>query len=107
MKKIGLFLSACMMICAVSYAQPNKVSADKIVGILGNKIVLKSDIDDRLADMQRQGAEIPENGKCFVLQDMLGTKALVLQAEKDSLPVSDDEVEDDIDTKIRACINQF
>lgn len=106
MKRIGLLLSGCFMISA-AFAQPNKVSADKIIAVVGNKIVLKSDVDDRLSDMQRQGAEIPANGKCLVLQDMLATKALVLQAEKDSLPVSDEEVEDDIDTKIRAYINQF
>lgn len=107
MKRIGLLLSACLLISAVCFAQPNKVSADKIIGVVGNKIVLKSDVEDRLSDMQRQGAEVPANGKCLVLQDMLATKALVLQAEKDSLPVSDDEVGDDIDTKIRAYINQF
>jgi len=107
MKRIGLLLSAGLLISVACFAQPNKVSADKIIGVVGNKIVLKSDVEDRLSDMQRQGAEVPANGKCLVLQDMLATKALVLQAEKDSLPVSDDEVGDDIDTKIRAYINQF
>ncbi len=107
MKKTGLLISYCFLLCPAAFAQPGKISADKIVGVVGNKIVLKSDIDDRLADMQRQGAEVPENGRCLVLQDMMATKTLVLQAEKDSLPVSDEEVEDDIDTKIRAYINQF
>ena len=107
MKKTGLLISYCFLFCAAAFAQPGKISADKIVGIVGNKIVLKSDIDDRLADMQRQGSEVPENGRCFILQDMMATKTLVLQAEKDSLPVSDEEVEEDIDTKIRAYINQF
>ena len=107
MKKTGLFITACFLFGAAAFAQPGKIAADKIIGIVGNKIVLKSDIDDRLADMQRQGAEVPENGRCMVLQDMMATKTLVLQAEKDSLPVSDDEVEDDIDKRIRENINRF
>jgi peptidyl-prolyl cis-trans isomerase SurA len=37
----------------------------------------------------------------------MGTKTLVLQAEKDSLPVSDEDVEADIDLKIRDYLNRF
>ncbi len=107
MKKRILFTGCSFLLLVVAYAQPNKVNADKIIGIVGNKIVLKSDVDDRLLDMQRQGAEVPANGKCFVLQDLMGTKTLVLQAEKDSLPVTDEEVEGDIDLKIRQYIGQF
>jgi len=37
----------------------------------------------------------------------MGIKALVLQAEKDSLPITDEEVEVDIDNRIRNYINQL
>ena len=46
-------------------AQPKKVVADKIIAVVGNKIVLQSDIDNSLQDMTRQGMEIPENAKCI------------------------------------------
>ena len=107
MKKRILLLSSLVFFCMIAFAQTNKVNADKIIGVVGNKIVLKSDVEDRLLDMQRQGAEIPANGKCFVLQDLMGTKTLVLQAEKDSLPVTDEDVESDVDNRIRTYINQF
>ncbi len=107
MKKRILFTACSFLILVTAFAQPNKVNVDKIIGIVGNKIVLKSDVEDRLLDMQRQGAEIPANGKCFILQDLMGTKTLVLQAEKDSLPVTDEEVEGDVDNKVRTYINQF
>ena len=107
MKKQILTVACSFLILVTAFAQPNKINVDKIIGIVGNKIVLKSDVDDRLLDMQRQGAEIPANGKCFILQDLMGTKTLVLQAEKDSLPVTDEEVEGDVDNKIRTYINQF
>ncbi len=106
MKKRFLLLSG-LFVCVAAFAQPNKVNADKIIGVVGNKIVLKTDVEDRLLDMQRQGAEVPANGKCYVLQDLMGTKTLVLQAEKDSLPVTDEDVESDVDNRIRTYINQF
>jgi peptidyl-prolyl cis-trans isomerase SurA len=107
MKKQILFTACSFLILVTAFAQPNKVNVDRIIGIVGNKIVLKSDVEDRLLDMQRQGAEVPANGKCFVLQDLMGTKTLVLQAEKDSLPVTDEEVEGDVDNRIRTYLNQF
>ena len=107
MRKLYLLLSFIPAMGAASLAQGNKINADKIIGVVGNKIVLKSDVDERLLDMQRQGAEVPANGKCFVLQDLMGTKALVLQAEKDSLPVSEEDVESDMDTRVRYFLNQY
>lgn len=107
--KFRLLLTGCL-ICSVllSLAQPQqKVLADKIVAVVGDKIILKSDIDNSLADMMRQGVELPPNAKCLTLEQMMGVKALVLQAEKDSLPVSDEEVETDIENRIRYFINAY
>jgi len=89
------------------FAQQKKVVADKIIAVVGNKIVLQSDIDNSLMDMARQGMEIPENGKCLTLEQSMGVKALVLQAEKDSLPVTDEEVEADIELQIRQFISAY
>ena len=88
-------------------SQPKKVVADKIVAVVGDKVILKSDIDNSIIDMQRQNIEIPANARCSMLEQAMGIKALVLQAEKDSLPVTDEEVETIIDNRIRAFISQF
>jgi peptidyl-prolyl cis-trans isomerase SurA len=111
MKKNFFFTVATFLITLLAVAQPvtqtKRVIADKIVAVVGDKIVLKSDIDNSISDMQRQGIEVPENGRCLTLEQALGIKALVLQAEKDSLPITDEEVEVDIDNRIRNYINQF
>src|SRR5213078_3439425 len=83
------------------------IVADKIVGIVGDKIILKSDITNALADAKRQGTEVPPDGNCMVMQQALAQKALVLQAEKDSLMVSDDEVEALLDNQIRSFIQAY
>lgn len=106
MKKYFLTTILVFSICAV-FAQTKKVVADKIIATVGDKIILKSEIDNSLSDMQRQGIDIPANGKCLLLEQALGLKALVLQAEIDSIPVSEEEVEADIDNKIRYFVNQY
>src|SRR6478672_6968993 len=106
MKKF--YLTALLSLVFVSlFAQTKKVLADKIIATVGDKIVLKSEIENSIADMQRQGVAVPENGKCLLAEQALGIKALVLQAERDSLPVSDDEVDAEIENKIRYFINQY
>jgi len=105
-KKFVFVLVAVTMATSL-FAQPQKLLVDKIVGVVGNKVVLKSDIDNSLLDMQRQGMELPPDAACLTLEQALGIKALVLQAEKDSLPVTDEEVESDIDNQIRYFISQY
>jgi peptidyl-prolyl cis-trans isomerase SurA len=59
--------------------------------------------------MQRNagGQEVKGVDECTILDGMLIQKALVLQAEKDSLPVTDEEVEAEVDQKIRYFINLY
>jgi peptidyl-prolyl cis-trans isomerase SurA len=92
-----------------SSAQTKKVTADKIIGQVGDKIVLLSDINNAIADYKRQGqeAQLPPNAECAFLEGQLIQKALVLQAEKDSLVVSEDDIEAGLDNQIRGFINAY
>ena len=107
MKLKIVFLFVGMLTMANVFAQSQKVVADKIIAIVGDKIILKSDIDNSILDMQRQGVQIPANAACIILEQQMGIKALVLQAEKDSLPISDEDVDADIDNQIRYFIGVY
>ncbi|MEQ1676782.1 MAG: peptidylprolyl isomerase [Chitinophagaceae bacterium] len=103
-------LTVCFLLVSVAAsAQPQarKVVADKIAAIVGDRIILHSDIKNSLADIARQGGAIPENGECVLMEQAIISKVLMLQAEKDSLPVTDEEVEADLDNRIRTYINQL
>ncbi len=106
MRKLLLCVVLVMSALAGS-GQSARVLADKIVGIVGDKIVLRSDIVNYIDDMKRQGNEVPADAECVLLEKMMAEKALVLQAEKDSLPISDDEVEAELDQRIRYFIMQY
>jgi len=106
MKK-SLFTLFFVAIGFTLFAQIKKVVADKIIATVGDKIILKSDIDNSIHDMQRQNIDIPANANCLLLEQALGLKALVIQAERDSIPVSDEDIDADIDNKIRYFINQY
>lgn len=107
MKKLGTL--TFILISIASFAQPQKVVADRIVAQVGNKIILRSDIFNAIADYKRQGqdASLPPNPECAFLEGQLIQKALVLQAEKDSLLVSEEEIEAALDNQIRGFIREY
>ena len=108
MKKTFFLLLSCFtLFSAVSDAQSAKVVADKIYAIIGDRVILYSDIQNTIADAIRNGNKVPENAECNLLEQAVVSKVLMLQAEKDSLPVSDEEIEADLDNRIRRYINVY
>ena len=99
--KKSFLLVTLIAISATIFAQGKKVVADKIIASIGDKIILKSDIDNAIYDFERQGKEIPPNTACLLLEQALGLKALVVQAERDSVPLDESEVEGALDQRIR------
>lgn len=108
MKKIltlGFFISVITSVFA--QGQSAKVVADKILAIVGDRIILYSDIQNTIADAIRNGNQVPDNANCVLMEQALISKILMLQAEKDSLPVTDEEIESDLDNRIRKYINAY
>lgn len=115
-KRIVLFffLSGIACIFAVKAGAQNYVytagdmpAADKIVAIIGDKIVLKSDLESMMVKEEQQYGKLPPDAECMILEQMLSTNALVLQAQIDSLPVSDDDVEQRLDQRINYFISLY
>ena len=96
-----------LALTAVAQAQPQKVVADKITAIVGDRIILHSDIQNAMLDIIRQGGTVPENGTCLLTEQAIVSKLLMLQAEKDSLPVTEEEIEAELDQRMRYYISQL
>lgn len=94
-------------IAIITTAQPQKVVVDKINAVVGDRIILRSDILNSIEDAKRNGGTVPDNAECLLMDQAIISKVLMLQAEKDSLPVTDEEVEAELDQKIRYYINQL
>jgi peptidyl-prolyl cis-trans isomerase SurA len=101
------FLSSFILLAGVLCAQPKKVVADKIAAVVGDRIILQSDVRNSVADMARRGENLPPNAECMIMEQAVVSKVMMLQAEKDSLPVTEEDVEADLDNRIRSYVNQF
>jgi len=106
MKKI--FALAFVMLTAQAFwmtkAQAqvaNHTVVDKVIGVLGDEIILLSELEKQVAYLaQQQKTALPPNAKCLMLDNILTEKLLVHQAKVDSIEVSEDEVKTQIDARI-------
>lgn len=106
-----MFFACASIFCIATAAEAqNRQSADKIIAIVGkNRIVLQSELDQQAQQMaaQQNGAPLSDSFRCLLLQEMITTKMMVEQAERDSLLVGDEEVEAQLDNRIRYFVNQY
>ena len=109
-----IILSVLMLgflMCGLS-VRSQKVVVDKIVAKLGNQIILKSDIDNGISQYKVQAEQegappIPEDIDCNLLKSQLMRKALVMQAQRDSLPLSEEDLEGQLDNRVRYFIQVY
>lgn len=109
-RRIVLLFVCCCLSCVTAlksqaqtlvYNAGAKPAADKIIAIVGDKIILLSDLENSLVNQRKQYPNLPPNANCMILEQMMSQNILTLQAEKDSLPLGDDEVEQQLEHRIR------
>ncbi|GAA4340463.1 peptidylprolyl isomerase [Flaviaesturariibacter amylovorans] len=107
--KRSIFLLAFSVLAAAGASAQGvkKVVADRILGVVGDRIILESDVKNTIADAQRQGQQIPPNPECAIMEQALVSKVLMLQAERDSLKIDDSEVEAELDQRVRYFIRMY
>ncbi|MBQ6275425.1 MAG: peptidylprolyl isomerase [Bacteroidales bacterium] len=104
MKKTIIMTAIALLIGASTQAQG---IIDKIVGIVGNEIIMMSDIENQYIQMASQQMKVDRNTRCEILEDMMFQKLLYVQAQKDSLSVTPKEVETELDRRLSVFINQI
>lgn len=99
MRKCLLLLVLSILSVYLS-AQSNVV--DKIVAIVGEEIILKSDIENEFLSEQSQGIISSScDYRADILEKQLIQKLLVAQAKIDSIVVTEDEVEAEVNSRIQ------
>lgn len=104
MKKIaGLFV-----LVLISYVSISQEVIDQVIAIVGNEVILKSDIENQYIQIMSQGYNPDASDlKCDILEELMFQKLLYLQSVKDSVVVTDKEVETELDRRLGVFINQL
>lgn len=80
---------------------------ESIVAIVGNEVIYLSDLENTVADLRRNGNRTPADQlQCNLLNEMLVSKLFLDQARIDSITVTDDVVEGDLNMRMNDAIRR-
>lgn len=103
-KKLFIFL---LFVFTVNIANSqNEEMIDRVVAIVGDKIILQSDIENQVLQYLSQGYPVSSNMDCEVLMQLLTQKLLLTQAELDSIEVSAGRVESELERRLMYFVRQ-
>lgn len=108
MKRSSTILLSLVMAMVQFHARSQDTIIDGIVAVVGGHMILKSDVETQYQQYRAQGniSGSPQRVKCQIFENMLFMKLLYHQSEVDSLTVTDDQVEDEMDRRMRYFIAQ-
>ena len=85
----------------------NAQTIDKIEALIGEEIVLSSDIESQYLQYTLQANQKSLQSKCEIIEDILFQKLLIHKAKIDSVEVTNEEVESEINTRLNYFENQL
>ncbi len=106
MKNFVTYLLSMIMIPIVALGQDGAV-VDEVVAVVGSEILLKSDVEKQIIQYKSQGIQFEDDDRCRVMEELLYSKLLLNQAKLDSVVVSDQQVEGELDRRISYFISQI
>lgn len=101
-------LSVCLtLVLTVFSVSAQKTKVDGVVGVVGDYIILDSDIDKSFIELRSQGADVKEISRCQMLGKLLEDKLYAHQAIQDSIVVTDAEVNQKLDEQVGYMVEQL
>ena len=96
-----IVLTAALLACTALSAQKYEGGLiDKTVAVVGNEVILISDIESEVQQMRIQGRSSDRDMRCSILESMMESKIFLMQARIDSLTVNSDMVEGELTNRI-------
>ena len=90
-------LFAVLAVVSAAKAQDNVI--DEVVWVVGDEIILRSQVEEQYKNMQYEKQKIEGDPYCFIPEQMAVNKLFLHQAGLDSITVSDSQVMQDVDRR--------
>ncbi|MCI2082496.1 MAG: peptidylprolyl isomerase [Bacteroidales bacterium] len=103
--------AAALALFSIPYAAKaqtyNNGLIDKTVAIVGDDVVLLSDIEGEVQVMQAQGMATDKDARCEVLEGILTQNLFLNQARLDSLKPNQEAVESELSSRVNNVVSQL
>ena len=107
------FVTICfLMIGVFGFSQATdttkkRVKIDGVSAVVGDYVILESDVDKAYVELESQGVSTKEVSRCNLLGKLMEDKLYAHHAEQDSIEVSSDDINNYVDQTIDYFVNQF
>ncbi len=103
MKRI---LISLLFLTAVISVNAQKV-LDEVVAVVGNDVVLLSDVESQLTQYKDISSNKTNLARCLVIDQLMQKKLLLNRAKVDSLKVSDEQIEGELNRRMEFFTQQY
>jgi len=101
-----ILILICIILPSLVKAQTGDV-IDRIIGVVGNEIVLHSDLESAILEMTKGKGGLGSAERCGVYENLLYQKLLLNQSKLDSIEVSDAEVQSQVTRRLDYFMSMF
>ena len=105
----GLFLALGVLLMSQisGFSQDKDQVIDRVIAVIGDDIILQSDLENQFINYQVSGQPVTNNTRCELFEELLFQTLLLSQAKADSIEVTKAQVESEIDRRLRYFISQI
>ena len=100
LEKAALTATLTLFLSAGAFAQKYTGIVDRAAAVIGNELILVSDVESEVQMLRTKGYGSDRNVRCEVLEKMMEQKLFLIQARIDSLTVNQDMVESNLSQQI-------
>lgn len=102
MKKLYYIFFGAVLLCLATgkVVSQDTIVLDKIVAKIGGEVIFHSDVEEQMAMMRERKGTPGKTEQCLVLESLMAQAMLVHYAKIDSVKVTDDEVDSEIDSRM-------
>ncbi len=106
-KFLNKIILAILLFSVGLIAQPKKTKVDGVAAVVGEFVVLDSDIDVMLIELKQQGVDTEKVTRCELLGKQLEDKIYAHQAIQDSIKVTDEEINSVMNQEISRLVERL
>ena len=109
LKKIIPAFSILVLLFTFQAKAQQKQVIDQVAAVVGKNVILQSDIENQYIQyrLQRGISGSAETIRCQILEDLLFQKLMLNQAEIDSVEVTDEQINQEMERRLRYFINEL
>ena len=101
-----LFLTTLFAISPLQ-AQSHKEKIDGVASVVGDYLILETDIDRALIELRSQNVDTKNITRCQLLGKLMEDKLYVSQAIQDSIKISDTDIRDGVSRRLEFLVEQL